>query len=206
MSGKTDLVLGIDVGTTTVKACLVAADTRVALASLSRQTRATQPSDVGALGSEQDAHKICTAVQFCLSQLPKEQLPRVTRIAVSGQMHGVILWRQDGGWSRNAYGRFDVEVASPLYTWQDGRCSAEFLATLPKPDSHLRLSSGHGCATLFWLLRHRADYLRRYDRAGTIQDLLVAMLCQLDKPVTSTQLAASWGYFDTVSGVWNAER
>ncbi|CAN7949727.1 unnamed protein product, partial [Ixodes hexagonus] len=119
MNGKRELVLGIDLGTTTVKACLVTGD-RQALVSLSRQTQATQPSDVGALGSEQAAHKICTAVQFCVSQLPKEQLARVTRVAVSGQMHGVILWKQDGGWRRNAFGRFDVDAVSALYTWQVG--------------------------------------------------------------------------------------
>lgn len=205
MNGRRELVLGIDLGTTTVKACLVTG-AREPLVSLARQTQATQPSDVGSSGSEQAAHKICTAVQFCVSQLPKEQLARVTRVAVSGQMHGVVLWKQDGGWRRNPFGRFDVDVASALYTWQDGRCSEQFLAELPKPDSHLRISSGHGCATLLWLVRHRPELVDRYDRAGTIQDMLVAMLCQLDHPVTSTQLAASWGYFDTTTGTWNSEQ
>ncbi|KAL1444142.1 hypothetical protein MTO96_030023 [Rhipicephalus appendiculatus] len=176
-----------------------------AVSSLSRETKATLASDLGSLGSEQDAHKICTALQFCLSQLPKEQLARVARVAVSGQMHGVVLWRHGSGWKRNAFGRFDVDVVSALYTWQDGRCSAAFLDALPKPRSHLRLSSGHGCATLFWLLKHRARELERFDRAGAVQDLVVAMLCGLDKPVMSTQTAASWGYFDTVAGQWNTE-
>uniref|UniRef100_A0A224YYS5 Sedoheptulokinase n=1 Tax=Rhipicephalus zambeziensis TaxID=60191 RepID=A0A224YYS5_9ACAR len=198
------LVLGVDLGTTTVKACLVSPEGS-AVSSLSRETKATLASDLGSLGSEQDAHKICTALQFCLSQLPKEQLARVTRVAVSGQMHGVVLWRHGSGWKRNAFGRFDVDVVSALYTWQDGRCSAAFLDILPKPRSHLRLSSGHGCATLFWLLKHRAHELERFDRAGAVQDLVVAMLCGLDKPVMSTQTAASWGYFDTVAGQWNTE-
>ncbi|KAK8764465.1 hypothetical protein V5799_032926 [Amblyomma americanum] len=207
-SSKGGLVLGVDLGTTTVKACLVsegADGRRAAVSSLSRETKATLASDLGSLGSEQDAHKICTALQFCLSQLPKEQLARVARVAVSGQMHGVVLWRQDSGWKRNAFGRFDVDVVSPLYTWQDGRCSEGFLESLPRPRSHLRLSSGHGCATLFWLLRHRPRDLERFDRAGAVQDLVVAMLCGLDRPVTSTQTAASWGYFDTVAGQWNAD-
>lgn len=207
-SSRGGLVLGVDLGTTTVKACLVSEGTdgrRAAVSSLSRETKATLASDLGSLGSEQDAHKICTALQFCLSQLPKEQLARVARVAVSGQMHGVVLWRQGSGWKRNAFGRFDVDVVSPLYTWQDGRCSEGFLESLPRPRSHLRLSSGHGCATLFWLLRHRPRDLDRFDRAGAVQDLVVAMLCGLDRPVTSTQTAASWGYFDTVAGQWNAD-
>lgn len=199
------LVLGVDLGTTTVKACLVSSEGGSAVSSLSRETKATLASDLGSLGSEQDAHRICTALQFCLSQLPKEQLARVTRVAVSGQMHGVVLWRRDSGWKRNAFGRFDVDVVSALYTWQDGRCSASFLESLPRPRSHLRLSSGHGCATLFWLLKHRPRELERFDRAGAVQDLVVAMLCGLDRPVMSTQTAASWGYFDTVDGQWNTD-
>ncbi|XP_037274959.1 sedoheptulokinase isoform X1 [Rhipicephalus microplus] len=196
------LILGVDLGTTTVKACLVSPE-GTAVSSLSRETKATLASELGSLGSEQDAHKICTALQFCLSQLPKEQLARVTRVAVSGQMHGVVLWKHGSGWKRNAFGRFDVDMVSVLYTWQDGRCSAAFLDALPRPRSHLRLSSGHGCATLFWMLKHRPHELERFDRAGAVQDLVVAMLCGLDRPVMSTQTAASWGYFDTVAGEWN---
>lgn len=32
---------------------------------------------------------------------------------------------------------------------------------------------------------------------------MVAMLCNLKHPVTSIQNAASWGYFDTESCLWN---
>ena len=40
---------------------------------------------------------------------------------------------------------------------------------------------------------------------GTIQDLVVAMLCGLDSPVMSVQNAASWGYFNTQTATWNTE-
>ena len=53
---------------------------------------------------------------------------------------------------------------SSLYTWQDGRCDPGFLASLPRPRSHLGLSTGYGCATMFWLLRHRPEYLQKFDR------------------------------------------
>lgn len=101
--------------------------------------------------------------------------------------------------------RYETEDVSALYTWQDGRCSAEFLATLPKPDSHLRLSTGHGCATIFWLSRNKPEIVDEYDAAGTVQDLVVAMICGLQKPVMSAQNAAGWGYFDTETRTWNAE-
>jgi len=38
-----------------------------------------------------------------------------------------------------------------------------------------------------------------------LQDLIVAMLCQLEQPVMSVQNAASWGYFNCVSGEWNTK-
>lgn len=100
-----NLVLGIDIGTTTVKVCLVPAGTRTVLQSASRETKASMVSDLGPLGSEQDVHKVCTALQFCVSRLPKEMLVRVTHVAVSGQMHGCVLWKTENGWKRNNFGR-----------------------------------------------------------------------------------------------------
>jgi sedoheptulokinase len=44
---------------------------------------------------------------------------------------------------------------SPLFTWQDSRCDEDFLSTLPTPASNLRLATGYGCATIFWLQRNR---------------------------------------------------
>ena len=37
---------------------------------------------------------------------------------ISGQMHGVILWKRGAGWKRNNFGRFELAEASQLYTWQ----------------------------------------------------------------------------------------
>ncbi|XP_067120605.1 sedoheptulokinase-like [Centruroides vittatus] len=202
---RSSLALGIDIGTTTVKVCLINIENGEKCESLSRETKARMPSDLGHLGSEQDVHKICTALQFCLSRLPKESLSRVAKIGISGQMHGCVLWKQDSAWKQNHFGRYEVDAVSCLYTWQDARCTSSFLALLPAPESHLRLSTGQGCPTLFWLSKNRPDVLEKYDRAGTIQDLVVTMLCGLDKPVMSVQNAASWGYFDTISVTWNIE-
>ena len=51
--------------------------------------------------------------------------------------------------------RFIPKDVSQLITWQDGRCSADFLSSLPKPDSHLSVATGFGCATIFWYMKHR---------------------------------------------------
>ena len=92
----------------------------------------------------------------------------MVQVAVCGQMHGVVCWRQGRAWARNTRDQLVVDTCpahvSSLYTWQDGRCDPGFLASLPCPSSHLGLSTGYGCATIFWLLRHRPEYIRRFDR------------------------------------------
>lgn len=52
---------------------------------------------------------------------------------------------------------FEPRAVSNLITWQDGRCNSGFLASLPKPASHLSVATGFGCATIFWLLKNRYD-------------------------------------------------
>ncbi|XP_010609679.1 sedoheptulokinase isoform X3 [Fukomys damarensis] len=100
---------------------------------------------------------------------------------------------------------FEARAVSHLVTWQDGRCSSEFLASLPQPSSHLSVATGFGCATIFWLLKNSPELLQSYNAAGTIQDYVVAMLCGLRRPLMSDQNAASWGYFNTQSQSWNLE-
>lgn len=97
------------------------------------------------------------------------------------------------------------EQMSALYTWQDTRCKPEFLETLPKPDSHLQCYSGYGCATLLWMLKYKPGKLKNFTCSATVQDFVVAMLCDLDYPITSDQNAASWGYFNTERNEWNID-
>ncbi|XP_018100820.1 uncharacterized protein LOC734825 isoform X2 [Xenopus laevis] len=137
-----------------------------------------------------------------------ESLKKVMRIGVSGQMHGVMFWKTNQGchWINSGNLRvFEPRDTSYLITWEDGRCTMDFLASLPQPQSHLSLATGFGCATIFWYLRNRPDFLDSYDAAGTIQDYVVAMLCGLQRPQMSVHNAASWGYFNTRSKKWNID-
>lgn len=61
---------------------------------------------------------------------------------------------------------FEPGAVSPLVTWQDGRCSSGFLASLPQPESHLSVASGFGCATIFWFLKNRYGQLIFESGAG----------------------------------------
>ncbi|XP_060060146.1 sedoheptulokinase isoform X2 [Erinaceus europaeus] len=158
--------LGIDLGTTSVKAALVEAAPGepsgfVVLASCARATRAeaaAQIAAVGPQGQEQDVERIIQALHECLAALPRQQLRKVCGIGVSGQMHGIMFWKTGQGceWTEGGVNPvFEPRAVSHLVTWQDGRCSSGFLASLPRPQSHISVATGFGCATIFWLLKNR---------------------------------------------------
>ncbi|XP_046786297.1 sedoheptulokinase isoform X2 [Gallus gallus] len=154
-------VLGIDLGTTSVKAALVVGTERgqVVAESCSRETQAyTSSVEAGLQGMEQDSRRIIRALNECLAALPQQQLQRVSHIGISGQMHGIVFWKRDQGckWAEGGTGPiFEPEEVSHLVTWQDGRCSPAFLSSLPLPQSHISLATGFGCATIYWYLKQR---------------------------------------------------
>ncbi|KAK5645342.1 hypothetical protein RI129_006642 [Pyrocoelia pectoralis] len=206
------LVLGIDLGTTSVKVCVVNVGTEEVIAKQSKDTQSNIPSDQGTGGSKQDVPKIIYALNTCIAKLPKDLLRKIARIGICGQMHGVMLWNSGDtkAWERiernGALVRYDIveQEVSALYTWQDSRCDSVFMKSLPVPQSHLPTYSGYGIATMFWMAKHKPEKLSRYNCAGTIQDFTVAMLCNLEKPVMSEQNAASWGYFNCKEKCWNS--
>ncbi|XP_042685923.1 sedoheptulokinase isoform X1 [Centrocercus urophasianus] len=204
-------VLGIDLGTTSVKAALVVGTEQgqVVAESCSRETQAyTSSVEAGLQGMEQDSRRIIRALNECLAALPQQQLQRVSHIGIAGQMHGIVFWKRDQGckWTEGGTGPiFEPEEVSHLVTWQDGRCSPAFLSSLPLPQSHISLATGFGCATIYWYLKKSPDFLKSYDAAGTIHDYVVAMLCDLKKPLMSVQNAASWGYFNSRNKSWNTD-
>ena len=206
--------LGIDLGTTSVKLSLINSDNREVLYTVAQST-AAQAAGVGypPLSDEQDVTKIFKTILVCLQQLAQfystgKPVCKLKTIGVTGQMHGIVFWKSSLKFDDIVEEKEDEKGTnrdkfSNLFTWQDGRCSPEFLAKLPSPDSHLRLATGHGCATAFWLQRHNPEYFQRFDRAGTIMDLFVTVLCGQGSPVMSTQNAASWGYFNCNTSAWN---
>ncbi|XP_061596946.1 sedoheptulokinase [Cololabis saira] len=196
-------ILGLDVGTTSVKAVLISADSRNVAASHALPTVADISGGSRTEEREQDPGRIIDALNRCMGQLPADKLQRVCSIGVSGQMHGVLFWTSKTGcdWSSGDF--FTTRDTSQLITWQDGRCSSDFLSSLPKPDSHLSVATGFGCATIFWYMKHRPEFLEDFAIAGTIQDYVVSMLCGLDGCVMTPQNAASWGFFNTSTNQWN---
>ena len=54
----------------------------------------------GSEGNKQDVPRILSALQMCVSRLPRDILKRVCYIGVCGQMHGCMLWSQGQSWER----------------------------------------------------------------------------------------------------------
>ena len=197
--------LGLDLGTTSVKLSLLDVKTRNCIQTLRTETKA---SVCGAERghAEHDVQAIVTALENTIKKIPPGQLARVSNVSICGQMHGCMFWNSkltsSWIWPEVESENLKIQNTSRLVTWEDGRCSQEFLSSLPRPKSSPSLSSGFGCATIFWLAKHNPQFFQDYDCAGTVMDFVVCMLCGLQNPVMSTHNAVSWGYFDVESMNW----
>lgn len=100
-----------------------------------------------------------------------------------------------------------LNYVSKQISWQDQRCSEEFLDQLPGNSDfrNRKAYTGYATATTFWFLKNDPNYLINYSFMGSIMDFFVHLLCvDLKHPVTSIQLANSMGYFDMKTNDWSA--
>ncbi|XP_067930115.1 sedoheptulokinase-like [Watersipora subatra] len=160
--------------------------------------------------NEQKAEVIINSINKCFHEAMHIRKERpaspllVKKVAVCGQMHGVIMWSRGTKVVRCAKNTLEVTgPVSHLITWQDQRCSQEFLQSLPPSKQPLR--AGFGCASLFWFAKHAPTYLEQFTHAGTIADFVVAMLCDLPAVVISDHNAYSWGYYDMDKVCWQTD-
>ena len=205
-------VLGIDIGTSTVKAVLVERG-GVTVAQESNQPLGSRHADVPSISGakERGLSEIWTCLETCIRALDASKLQDVCAISVCGQMHGCVLWRDEAG-QLDPDDTLAVLLAdgncSNLVTWQDERCTQSFLSSLPKTRQRVSVSAGYGCATLAWLQQHQREVVERYHRAGTIMDFIVWRLSSSSSKravIMSPQNATSWGYFDSRKRNWELE-
>lgn len=137
--------LGIDIGTTSIKIALFDSFTDKVVLFKAREHDALISFSDGTdqfLKMEQTAIKIFKTLHTLLCSLDPVLSARISRIAICGQMHGVILWSRTCNehvlLSDNAASNF-----SNLITWEDKRCTPEFLDSLPKTEnSYTKLHAG----------------------------------------------------------------
>lgn len=107
---------------------------------------------------------------------------------------------------------------SKLVTWQDQRCSLEFLqqcntdisrnAPDAEASSSSPLATGYGLASYAHTLATAPESLEGFDACGTIQDFLSFVLCGHRSPADAnidTTNACSWGGFDIENADWNRQ-
>lgn len=208
------MFLGIDIGTTNVKVVLVEESTHHVLCKQTQSLGELENVDIHG-AAEQSVSQIFHILNECMNKLEiiaSDVMHQVRGIGVCGQMHGCVLWNSNCAHLFNE-GMLCTELTESmctnLITWQDSRCDPSFLSSLPKltPLTKPPVSAGYGCATLAWLQSHNSEVLSRYDRAGTIMDMVVCALCSggHGDVVMSSQNAVSWGYFDQSSMQWHKQ-
>ena len=168
-SRRVTLLLGIDEGTSAVKAVVYDADTLTPLAEARREKPLTQPRGGWV---EQDPEAALTAVVQAVGDVLERSPGAVDACGLDHQGESVLAWNADSG----------IPI-TPIVTWQDKR-SLEVLARLEadgRADEITRLSGlpldpYFSAGKIAWLLEHDAGVQRALDsgalRIGTVDSYL----------------------------------
>ncbi len=179
------LILGLDVGTTTVSAALLDPDAGEQVESLTVPHHASlPPAFPGA--HEQDPAVLCGCA-LALTDALTGRYGKLSAVGISCQMHGMTAVDRDGN------------AVTPLYTWQDERAAGQIdgasTLDLIRDRTGYSLPAGYGAATLVSLLRAGA-VLPEGAKICTIGDLLGMKLTGRKTPLVHLSNAAGLGFFD----------
>jgi glycerol kinase len=160
------MLLGIDEGTTGVKAALF--DQRLQPVTEARREKVNRHPEEGWV--EQDGEEVVTAVTGAVAELLEETEGEVVACGLDHQGESVLAWDAETG-----------EPLSPIVVWQDKR-SQEILDELADQEQEVQELSGlpfdpyFSAAKLAWLLRHNADVKKAREedrlRMGTVDSFL----------------------------------
>ncbi len=156
--------LGIDIGTSGVKAMLIDAGGQ-ALADATAPLSVSRPRDGW---SEQDPKDWWQATLACLDALSKstpEALARVRGLGLSGQMHGATLLDKNH------------DVLRPAILWNDGRASAECVEIEAACPSSRAISgniamAGFTAPKVLWVKNHEPEIFDKIDRVLLPKDYI----------------------------------
>ena len=187
--------LGIDVGTSAVKAILVD-ERQAAVAEADMPLQVSRPQD---LWSEQDPEAWWQAVQHAIEQLRTENpaaLADVRGIGLSGQMHGAVLLDDAG------------RPLRPAILWNDGR---SFREAQELREQHPELSHAMGvipmpgftAPKLLWLARHEPETFRAVRKVLLPKDYIRLKLT--GSAVTEMSDAAGTWWLDEAARDWSDE-
>ena len=194
MSGASEFVAAIDVGTSAVKAGIFDGNGR-------RRGYGTAPAgslDPGAARREQPGELIWQAtVDACRQALAAAGRPEVAAVAVTGARGSFALGDSAGRPSTN------------FITWQDRRAirhAGEAAALVDARSYHrstgVRMDASLWLPRLLWLIEHRSDEVAAADRVVTPQ-AFVARRFGADGWPAEWSMAAYSGLFDIATRSWD---
>jgi glycerol kinase len=160
------MLLGIDEGTTGVKAALF--DQRLQPAAEARRDKVNRHPEEGWV--EQDGEEVIAAVTEAIAEL-LERRDDVVACGLDHQGESVLAWDSETG-----------EALSPIVVWQDKR-SQEILNDLTEHEKEVQELSGlpfdpyFSAAKLAWLLRHNDDVKKARDRGRLRMGTVDSFLC-----------------------------
>jgi xylulokinase len=184
------LFLGIDIGTSSVKALLVdERATPVAQASMPLSLARPQP-----LWAEQDPDHWWRATVAAVRALPAASRAAVRAVGLCGQMHGATLL--DG----------DDNVLRPAMLWNDGRAAAECVE-LERREPRSRsitgniMMPGFTAPKLLWVARHEPQVFARTARVLLPKDYVRLRLT--GAAVSEPSDASGTGWLDVAARDWS---
>ena len=180
--------VGIDIGTTTVCACVLKLGDGTPLAVYRTENGSDLPP-LFAGDHRQDAERIFSRV--CeLTDAILARYPGVSAIGLTGQMHGILCADKEG------------RALTPLYTWQDERARG-FCEEISDKTGY-RVSTGYGLATVYALMQN-GELPAETSCICTVMDYIAAKRCGVPVTQMHTTNAASLGIYDAEKQTFDAE-
>jgi sugar (pentulose or hexulose) kinase len=194
--------LGLDVGTTTLTALIMDAESgrTTSVVTLPNNSQVTSASDHGLGRSEWDANRMLELAFEAISDVTAGG--GIEGIGVTGQMHGMLLVSASG------------KPLSPFIGWQDRRGAECFPGTngsyvekmldlASRIKAECRPHVGYLGASLFWMCNQERLPDEPF-KATFLPDFIVSRLTETD-PVTDATNAAGSGLYDTANRRWHGE-
>ena len=192
----TPAAIGLDLGTSGIKAVLLSAD-GLLLAEAVAPLTVSRPQP---LWSEQAPADWLAAVNTAMAALRAQAEPalwaQVRALAVAGQMHGAVLLDAHG------------QVLRPAILWNDGRCQAqcaalEALEPATRQITANRAMAGFTAPKLMWVAQHEPQLFARVSQVLLPKDWLVYQLTGLYASEMSDAAGTLW--LDVAQRRWSPQ-
>lgn len=188
-------LLGIDIGTTNVKAAIIDAESARVLSSAGREVPMLTPGPGMAEQHPDDWWDALVNTMWMVLADAGVPPDGIAAIGISGQMHGVVL--VDG----------QNRPVRPAITWADARTGSQLAALLSRggyePYAPGPPAAGFMALTLMWLARYQPKAIRGAETALCPKDY-VRLLLTGQRATDPSDAAATW-LFDVRRGRWSPE-